>query len=465
MAHEVVMSQLGLSMDSGQIIQWLKQSGDNVKAGELLLEVESDKSTVEVKSVESGILHIVLEPEDGDIPVGKVIAYLLAEGEQPPVSEKLAVPTATPAPEPAVASPVVMAEKKLESGGNKWPRPNRPPSTPAARRRAKELGIDWRLATPTGSRAAIKERDVIQLAESLKAATSPAATPEVQISPVARRLAELVGLDLDQHVQQYPGKRLERVDVEQIIRRLISTTQTSAGSPLKVIDNSPAQRQSMGRLRSLIAERMTYSTKTYAPVTLTTETDATELVRIREGLKADPKIEVVPSYNALFAKLVAEALLEHPHLNASLEGEEIVFWETVNMGIAVDTERGLVVPVVQNVQARSMHELALEIEELLPRAKEGKALPDELTGGTFTITNLGGYDIDAFVPIINPPESAVLGVGRLIDKWVVVEGKPAIRTMMTMSLTFDHRLVDGGPAALFLQRVKQFVEQPYLWLV
>ncbi|MFN2224582.1 MAG: 2-oxo acid dehydrogenase subunit E2, partial [Candidatus Promineifilaceae bacterium] len=136
-----------------------------------------------------------------------------------------------------------------------------------------------------------------------------------------------------------------------------------------------------------------------------------------------------------------------------------------NIGVAVDTERGLVVPVIRDIPAKSVGELAEEMSELLPRAKAGKALPDELTGGTFTITNLGAYEIDAFTPIINPPECAVLGVGRLVDRYVVLDGQPAIRTMMALSLTFDHRLVDGAPAARFLQRIKQLIERPYLWLV
>jgi pyruvate dehydrogenase E2 component (dihydrolipoamide acetyltransferase) len=221
----------------------------------------------------------------------------------------------------------------------------------------------------------------------------------------------------------------------------------------------------MSNLRRLIADRMAQSARDTAPVTLTTEADATELVRLRETLKADPLTKVTLSYNVLLAKLVSIALLEHRDLNATVEGNEIIRWETVNVGIAVDTERGLVVPVLRNVQAKSLHQLAPEAEELLGRASQGRALPDELTDGTFTITNLGIYEIDTFTPIINLPECAVLGVGRLNRKPVVAAGDTtALRTMLALSLTFDHRLVDGAPAARFLQRVKQFVEQPYLWL-
>jgi pyruvate dehydrogenase E2 component (dihydrolipoamide acetyltransferase) len=197
---------------------------------------------------------------------------------------------------------------------------------------------------------------------------------------------------------------------------------------------------------------------------LATKVDATELVELREAIKKDRPERIPPSYNVLLAALVARALVDHPRLNASLRDDEIVFHETVNIGIAVDTERGLVVPVLCDVQTKSLPVLAEETDQLLTRAAQGKALPDELAGGTFTITNLGVYDIDAFTPIINLPECAVLGVGRLVPELILIDGQPANRTMLTLSLTFDHRLVDGAPAARFLQRVKQFVEQPYLWL-
>ena len=228
---------------------------------------------------------------------------------------------------------------------------------------------------------------------------------------------------------------------------------------------SLTRREKMGRLRTLIAKHMQESSQTKAPVTLTTEADGTELVHLRTTLKLDPLAQTVPSYNALLAKIVARALEEHPQLNASIDDDEIVYWEGVHIGTAVDTERGLVVPVVRDVQNKSVQTIHQEMAALLPRAKAGKAVPDELTGGTFTITNLGPFEIDAFTPIINRGECAILGVGRLIEKYVVISGEPQIRTMMALSLTFDHRLVDGGPAAAFLQRIKHLIEAPYLWLI
>jgi len=464
MAHEVVMPQLGLSMDSGRITRWLKHSGDRVEAGDVLLEVESDKATVEVEAIASGILHIVRGADDGvDIAVGKVIAYLLAEGEEPPVDTRDESQVANTSPsETTTADLAEVSTETPKDSAQPRPHPGWHPATPAARRRAREMGVDWRLATGTGPGGQIKERDVIRLAAELGAAPEDEskAIERPHISSVARRLAESVGLDIQELVRRYPNRRLERADVEQAIREILSTARTDSRA-----GESPVRRRPMTSLRRLIGERMAQSAHTNAPVTLTTEADATELVRLRAAWKADPHTPIAPSYNALLAKLTAKALLEHPDLNASLEGDEIVYWGTVHIGVAVDSERGLVVPVFRDVQSKSIHELAMEMEDLLSRAKEGKAMPDELSGSTFTITNLGPYEIDAFTPIINPPECAVLGVGQLKDRWVVAEGEPVVRTMLALSLTFDHRLVDGAPAARFLQRVKQLIEHPCLGLV
>ena len=210
---------------------------------------------------------------------------------------------------------------------------------------------------------------------------------------------------------------------------------------------------------------MAASAHTAAAVTLTTTADATELVRLRETLRSAPGAGVAPGYNVILAKVVAAALRDHPQLNSTVEGDEIVLWAEVNVGIAVDTERGLVVPVLRNVAGKTLAALAVEGDELLGRARDGKARPDELVGGTFTLTNLGAYRIDAFTPIINPPQCAILGVGRIARQLVVLDDdSTAIRSLMTLSLTFDHRVIDGAPAARFLDRVRQLIEQPYLWL-
>jgi pyruvate dehydrogenase E2 component (dihydrolipoyllysine-residue acetyltransferase) len=222
-------------------------------------------------------------------------------------------------------------------------------------------------------------------------------------------------------------------------------------------------------VRRLIGERMSASVRTSAPVTLTTDADATELVRVRATLQGEARAtdETPPSYTDCFVKLVAVALSEHPALNASLDGERLVRHPAVHVGIAVDTPRGLLACVLRDAPGKSLRVLAAESASLIAAARAGTVSPDALRGGTFTISNLGAYEIDAFTPIINLPECAILGVGRIVARAVVVDeaaGTIAPRKMVALSLTFDHRVVDGAPAARFLQRVKQLVEQPALWV-
>ena len=222
-------------------------------------------------------------------------------------------------------------------------------------------------------------------------------------------------------------------------------------------------------VRRLIGERMSASVHTTAPVTLTTDADATELVRLRIALQGEARATAAtpPSYTDCFVKLTAVALSEHPALNASLDGERLVRHQAVNVGIAVDTPRGLLACVLRDAPGKSLRVLAAESASLIAAARAGTVSPDALRGGTFTISNLGAYEIDAFTPIINLPECAILGVGRIVARAVVVDeaaGTIAPRKMVALSLTFDHRVVDGAPAARFLQRVKQLVEQPALWV-
>ena len=222
----------------------------------------------------------------------------------------------------------------------------------------------------------------------------------------------------------------------------------------------------MTGLRGIIAERMSASHAETAPVTLVTEADATELVKVRDGLKATVSEEwgFAPGYNDLLGLIVARALGEFPYMNARLSRDRkaIERLPTVNLGIAVDSERGLLVPVIRGAGSKGLRALGTEFRTLMERARAGKSLPDDLSGGTFTITNLGMYDIDAFTPLINLPEAAILGAGRIQPKPVVRDDEIVVRQMWTLSLVFDHRLVDGAPAARFLQRVKQLVENPYL---
>jgi pyruvate/2-oxoglutarate dehydrogenase complex dihydrolipoamide acyltransferase (E2) component len=226
----------------------------------------------------------------------------------------------------------------------------------------------------------------------------------------------------------------------------------------------PAAPEPLIGLRKVIAERLGKSWNERPQANLTTEVDASLFVKARKQINQElSKKEIKISYNTLLIKLVAQAISEHPYINVSLLPEGLQHHNQVNVGLAVDTPRGLMVPVVRDADHKNFECIQQDLDAIIQRTLAGTATWDDVTGGTFTITNLGAFEIDAFTPLINPPESAILGIGRIHEKPVVVDGQIVVREMMSLSISFDHRLVDGAPAARFLQRVKQFIEQPFLW--
>ncbi len=450
MPAEVAMPRLGWTMEEGLLVSWVKQSGDPVQPGDVLFTVEGDKALVEVEAFDAGILYIPPDspPLGSKVLVGALLAYILAPGEAMAARASAAsalspsAPAATPSTSPASTEAPINGRRRAAI-------------SPRARRIALELGVDWSMLKGSGRTGRIVERDI------RAAVTLRSAAHEVRISPVARKRAEELDVDLERLAAAYPGKRLTREDVEQVAAQPAAAPATH--------EASGDRREPLGNVRRVIAERMLASTLNTAPVTLTTEADVTELVRLRQQLRDDAvaSAQLVPSYNDLIAKLTAKALVEHPALNARLEDESLVYSEAVHIGLAVDTERGLLVPVLRDAQRKSVRQIAQETAGLIERARDGRLRMDELQGSTFSISNLGMYEIDAFTPIINLPECAVLGVGRIVPKQIVVDAateRVAVRQMLFLSLTFDHRLVDGAPAARCLQRIKRFTEAPYLWL-
>jgi pyruvate dehydrogenase E2 component (dihydrolipoamide acetyltransferase) len=292
--------------------------------------------------------------------------------------------------------------------------------------------------------------------------------PRIEASPVARKLAETAGIDLAELAAREPGKRIMRVDVEAAVA---SREKATVQGP-EAVPGLPGPAAATGevipitQIRRVIAERMMNGAQGTASVTLTTEADATVLVTLREELKAalGPRGMVVPTYTDLVVKLTTVALLEYPLLNAIWQEDGILIPDGIHVAVAVDTEAGLLVPVIRDVPSKSLQQIAEESHALTEKARARELGVDGLQGGTFTITNLGMYGIDAFTPIINLPQCAILGVGRIINKPAVVDGQIVPRKMMALSLTFDHRVVDGGPAARFLNTVREYVEQPYSWL-
>lgn len=382
MAIEIILPRLGWSMEEGTFSGWLKENGEAVAAGEPLFSVESDKVTMDVESLDAGILYI---PPDGPemgavVMVGQRLGYLLAQGEEPPEGSA-SVPAGRP-----VAVPVEV-ERVGEAAG---PRLERRAITPRARRVAAELGVDTAGVEGTGKGGRVREADV--------------------------------------------QAALERRGKE-------------AAVPITT-------------LRRTIAARMMESKRNTAPVTLTSRADVTELVAVREKWKAAAGSEA-PSYTDMLAKVAAQALAAHPEMNSRWSGDQLIVPSQVHIGLAVDTEQGLLVPVLRDVGRVSLKDLARRSRELIAAARERRLRPEDLEGGTFTISNLGSYGIDAFTPIIHYPETAVLGVGAIRKEMTVMgSGQFGVRDWITLSLTFDHRVVDGAPAARFLQRVVKLIETP-----
>ena len=446
MASEVVMPRLGWTMEVGRVVEWLKADGEQVEAGELLFSVESDKAITEVEALDSGVLRIPADSPLGvEVPVGATLAYIAAPGEEVSLTLIPAAPAAADAvPSMAVEEPLAIANGASGNGHNRTPS-----ISPRARRAAARFGVDWTMITGSGSTGRIRERDV------LAAATARPAVAPARATPLVRRLADEAGVDLGQVAASRPGGRVTRADV---LAATVGETSPATRDPEIGTPLSP--------IRRVIVQRMTESARTVAPVTLTTEADATELARIRDHLKTELTAtgEPVPSFTDLLVRISALALVEHPALNASLFGDAIVQHSAIHIGVAVDTERGLLVPVVHDADRKTVAMIAAETVHLIAQTRAGSASTDDLRGSTFTVSNLGMFEIDAFTPIVNLPEAAILGLGRVVARPVVIDVESetvAVRKMMALSLTFDHRIVDGAPAARFLQRIKAMIERPY----
>jgi pyruvate dehydrogenase E2 component (dihydrolipoamide acetyltransferase) len=444
MATQVVLPKLGQTMEEGMIVEWVKNEGDPVSRGDVLFQMETDKAVLEVEARARGVLRKILVGPGVSVPIMTVVGIIAAEDED--ISEMLAGGVAAEQPAmatQAVAEPVADTTSVAEASPAAAPG-GRIVASPRARRVAAERGVDLAYVAGSGPNGRIIEKDVLAYLQA-----QPAATP----------LARKVAAEMDVPLAGVPAEG-RRVTAEDVRR---AAQQPAAAQP-----QAPAAGQvvPMAGVRAIIAERMATSVHTTAPVTLESQVDATEFVALRERLKGALAAELgfAVGYNDLLALVAARCLAEFPYMNVRLEDGGIRHLEEVHVGLAVDTERGLLVPVIRNADRMGLKELARTFRELVGRAREGRSLPDDLSGGTFTITNLGMYGVDMFTPIINLPQCAILGVGRIRPEPAVVDGQVAVRQMMWLSLTFDHRLVDGAPAARFLQGMARYIEDPYLLL-
>jgi pyruvate dehydrogenase E2 component (dihydrolipoamide acetyltransferase) len=434
-AYQVVMPRLGLTMTEGKIVEWYKQDGEFVNKGEPLFAIENEKASLDIESPASGTVKTQV-PVFTVVPILKPVALIFGEGlsaghHSSQVDEEETQLENKPSKSVLETNKTTMSQ---DDQGVK--------ASPRARSAAKKYGINLNDLTGSGIRGMIVMQDVLDFQKNQKT---------IKATPLARRIAAQEGVNLENIQGSGPRGMVNRSDVERCLQS------TSSTSP--VVNQKP-----LSELRSIISSRLSQSWMERPQVTLTTEADATLFVTAREQINQELKKKGVKlSFNTLLIKLTAKALEEFPYMNVSLMPEGLVQHEHVNMGLAVDTESGLMVPVLKDVASKNFETIQNELNSLVERTLSGKNNMDDLKCGTFTITNLGVYEIDAFSPLINPPECGILGVGRIHEKPVGLNGQIVLRSMMALSLSFDHRLVDGAPAARFLQRIKQFIEQPFLW--
>ena len=390
MAVEVVMPKFGLTMTEGTIQQWFKSEGDTIKTGAALFEVETEKVLYEVEAPADGTVAKLLYAVEAVVGVGLPVAVIAEAGEE--VAEVAAryadAPAAAPAaapPEPAPAAAAAPAAAQQEKRG-------RVPVTPAARKLAKEHGVDLSGVTGTGPRGRITREDVQKIIDSGGQAAPP---PAPTAAPAAAEDMPLRGM------------------------------------------------------RKVIAERMQQSLQGSAQLTISTEVDVTQLIDRRQEVRQEFNV----TYTDFIVQACAHALRQHPRMNAHLEGDIIRANTDIHVGLAVALDEGLIVPVVRDADKKSLKDIAAEAKTLAEKARASQLKLEEVSGGTFTVSNLGMYGVDAFTPIINAPQSGILGVGRIVEKPVIHRGEVTRRSMMVLSLTFDHRVIDGAPAGAFLQTV------------
>jgi len=401
MVTEVIMPKMGQTMERGKVIKWLKKEGERVERGEPLLEIETDKTTIEVEARGSGILRRILAQEGEESPILTVIGYIAKEDE----------------PLPEVRT--IVAETSLVAGMK------------AEAPKVKE------------------EPEVVEEAARLKA------------SPLAKKIAEEKRVDLTKVPGTGPGGRITKDDVLAYLEgkpEAPTVQEAPAEVPVSEFHVMP-----MSSMRKAIAQKMALS-KTHVPhFYVGTEVDMTEAAKIRENLISafEAKTGVRLSFTHLLVKAVAMALEEFPQLNSTFEGESIRLWKYVNIGIAVSLDDGLIVPVLRRANEMSLLKIASEADRLIAKAREKKLREEEFTGGTFTVSNMGTLDIESFTAIINMPETAILAVGKIADKPAVLNRQITVRKMMTATLSADHRVVDGVLAAKFLQKVKKLLESPH----
>jgi len=433
MASQIVMPKMSDTMEEGLVVKWLKREGDRVASGDALAEIETDKAVLELEATTGGVLHKILAQEDSKVPVGQLLAVIGAEDED--VSPLFGRSSSLP-PQP---SPVTIA---------------------ASVSRAALTGT---AAPGSGEPARLK----------------PITRERIDASPLARRMAEEAKIDIAQVPGTGPGGRVVKRDIEAFLAQLRSQPSQPPASPVSTPtaamegeSQAPAQLAPVGvagldhterelsMMRKTIARRMALSKTTAPHFYITTEIAMERAIAMRQSLNELAADEAKISFNDMILKAVANALRQFPRMNVSYADEKIRWHQRVHVSMAVALDDGLITPVIRDCDRKSLGEIAREAKELTARARARHLKPEEYTGGTFSVSNLGMFDVEAFGAIINPPEAAILAVGTIKQQPVVVDGQLSLGHRMKVTLSGDHRAVDGAVGAQFLQIVKRLLEQP-----
>jgi pyruvate dehydrogenase E2 component (dihydrolipoamide acetyltransferase) len=432
MATKVIMPKLSPTMEEGQISRWLKKEGDKVSMGEPLAEIDTDKATMEMQALSNGVLRKILINEGQSAPLGQTIAVIAEPNED--IASLL-----SEAPAPA----------KQEQKAQPQEQPAPPPPPPQAKAAA---AASSQPATSADGR------------QTPQAVASDSA--RLIVSPLAARMAADAGIDLRSLQGSGPGGRIIKRDIEAAISQpKAAPSYPRAVEPGQVpqIGASAYRDEPASEIRKVIAKRLVTSLGPVPHFFLTTEIEMDRAAEMRRGINAlDPDLKI--SINDVIIKVAAAALMQHPEVNASFQDKFIRYYEHVDMGVAVAIEDGLITPVVRAADQKSLSQIAAEVRELAERARSRRLKPEEYTGATFSISNLGMFGIDEFTAVINPPEGAILAVGAMSAKPVVRDNEVVIRQMMRVTMSCDHRVIDGATGAKFLQTFKKILENP-LYLV
>ena len=459
MATKIVMAQLSPTMEEGKLLEWKVAEGDTIEASDLLAEIETDKANMDIEALGGGVVLKILVQAGATVPVGALIGIIGEEGED--ISSLLAEAEAAASGTPVEAEPVEAAP--VEEDPVVPPAPPAPPATPAARPElvapAPVAAVSLPVEPPPG----------VELPHSHAGESSVTGT--VKASPVARRMADEAGLRVSDISGSGPGGRVIKRDVEAAISAGVSVpapaaSTAAAPAPAQAAQTVPAgpprlvdETLEPSQMRKAIARRLVTSIGPVPHFFLTIEVDMGRILELRKAMNGRLEAGKI-GVNDILVKVTAEALARHPEINASWQDDTIRRHGSVDIGIAVAIEDGLITPVVRSADRKGLLQIAAEASELVGRAREKRLLPEEYQGATFSVSNLGMFDIDQFTAIINPPEAAILAVGSTSEKAVVVDGEITVRQRMRVTMSCDHRVIDGASGARFLQTFKAMIENP-----